>query len=783
MTLLKRVLLLAMAACAASAWGQSGKKEPHIGYLYPAGGRQGTVVQILAGGQRLQGVANVYVSGEGVHASVVHVFPPMRMLKQEQRKVLEGHLAALMEKRWSELPEELRQDVPPWRRFLVKGAKLPAVDAMQEDLPDHPLLMNLDNMSLRGLESVGQEILNFKKRQMNMQIAETALVEMVIDSDAVPGDRELRFGTQTGLTNPLCFQVGFLPECSEQEPNDPNVDTGLPDAPPLDLPVLVNGQIKPGDVDRFRFNAKRGQRLVMRVQARHLMPYLADAVPGWFQPVLTLYDAAGAEVASADDYRFDPDPVLLYETLEEGPYTLEIHDSVYRGRDDFVYRVSVGELPFITEVFPLGGTEASPLSASISGWNLKTEKLTLNTEANGEFLRQTALRQNSCFSNDLTYAVDVVPSCEEHEPNDTAENAQEIHAPVVLDGRIGQPGDVDVFQFEGRAGDTVVAEVFARRLLSPLDSLLRLTDASGRLLEWNDDHEDKSVGWCTHHADAYVRATLPGDGAYRLCLSDTQHHGGREFAYRLRVAPAQPGFALRVSPSSLSVPAGRMAPITVYALRKDGFDGAIELDLKDAPDGFVLNGGRIPAGKDRVRMTVTAPREPMKAPFSLSLEGHASIGDQMLTKTALPCEDLMQAFAYRHLMPAKELLAMVTPSRFRGTPVRLDGEGPVRIPANGQVQVQFQIPKLGKLQGLQLELNDPPKGISLQDTAFLPENNTLTFVLKCEGDAAKVGLTDNLIVEASAEPPSAKSETAPQTKNTRIPLGVLPAIPFEVVQP
>ena len=32
----------------------------------------------------------------------------------------------------------------------------------------------------------------------------------------------------------------------------------------------------------------------------------------------------------------------------------------------------------------------------------------------------------------------------------------------------------------------------------------------------------------------------------------------------------------------------RSVPITVYALRKDGFSGEIALRLKDAPDGFTL---------------------------------------------------------------------------------------------------------------------------------------------------------------------------------------------------
>ena len=39
----------------------------------------------------------------------------------------------------------------------------------------------------------------------------------------------------------------------------------------------------------------------------------------------------------------------------DGEYIVEIKDAIYRGREDFVYRVAIGEFPFVTGVFPLGG--------------------------------------------------------------------------------------------------------------------------------------------------------------------------------------------------------------------------------------------------------------------------------------------------------------------------------------------------------------------------------------------------------------------------------------------
>ena len=41
------------------------RTRPHIGYVYPAGGRQGTTFQVVVGGQFLDGVNDACVSGDG----------------------------------------------------------------------------------------------------------------------------------------------------------------------------------------------------------------------------------------------------------------------------------------------------------------------------------------------------------------------------------------------------------------------------------------------------------------------------------------------------------------------------------------------------------------------------------------------------------------------------------------------------------------------------------------------------------------------------------------------
>ncbi len=799
------LLLVALMACAPAAWGAPARRaaagrQPHIGYLYPAGGQQGSVFEVTVGGQLLRGVSAVYVSGEGVRATVLKDYRLRMNLTGEQRQELRKRLAQLWEQRLEELKREGREPkLPAW--VLASWHVDRGEGAMQEgqaetgavELPDHPLLRDLESKDLRQLQQVANELLDWGtlgKRQLNLQLAEVVLIEVTIDPGAAPGDRELRLGTALGLTNPMRFQVGMLPELREQEPNDPGRFAYLPPEPTIDLPVVLNGQIMPGDVDRFRFRAKRGQGLVIETRARCLIPFLADAVPGWFQATVALYDAKGREVAFADDYRFHPDPVLFCRVPEDGEYELEVRDSIYRGRQDFVYRIAVGELPFITQAFPLGGRTGVETVASIEGWNLPTDRLPLDTQPGHDCVRHAVLREGECLSNEVTYAVDALPGCAEAEPNDDVQSAQPIALPQVVDGRIDRPGDVDAFRFEGRAGDEVVAEVLARRLNSPLDSLLRLTDASGRVLEWNDDHMltdgdlHPDMGLLTHHADSYLRTRLPEDGTYCVQVSDTENHGSPAHAYRLRVGPPQPDFALRMAPSSLSVLAGRVVPFTVHALRKDGFEGDIELAVTDAPAGFALSGGRIPGGHDSICMTLTAPREPPDRPVALQLEGRARIDGQAVSRPVVPSEDLVQAFLYRHLAPSQELMVAVGKARWYPLPLEPAGLEPVRVPATGTAQVRIGASRRLRLPNIYLEPTEPPQGVAIQDARIVPYG--LAFQLKVEGEAAKAGFRDNLIVEAFADLPVKKEgeDGGEQTTETRrVSLGLLPAVPFVVVEP
>ena len=152
---------------------------------------------------------------------------------------------------------------------------------------------------------------------------------------------------------------------------------------------------------------------------------------------------------------------------------------------------------------------------------------------------------------------------------------------------------------------------------------------------------------------------LPADGKYFIHLGDATRHGGKEYAYRLRISRPLPNFALRVVPSKIVIRGKASATVTVYAIRKDGFDGPIKLSFKDLPEGLQSLGATLAAKQEVVGLTMKTSLTEMEKPVNLTIVGTAKTGDREVVHEAVPAEDRMQAFLWRHLLPAETLPALV----------------------------------------------------------------------------------------------------------------------------
>ena len=702
----KRLPILGLAVLVAAVSSVQAQNQ-YIGFVYPAGGQQGSTFAIRLGGQGLADASDLVVTGEGVTVRLVDYYrvwnnQELGLLRQQlnELKKKESTLSDAMvgKMAWFEFPAVVK---PPEVEGLICpacgllnpedatvcsncGAELEKLKtpkaAPAKDAPE-PTEQEVAKRNL--IERIERTFAEDERNPAVRSQTELVFAEVTVDPNAKPGRREIRVITKRGISNALSFYVGQVPEIARR----PMKTCQLPvlgkeslaqrKRPPeeeevrMSVPCTMNGQIAAGEVNRYRFPAAKGQRLVISAKARDLVPYVADGVPGWFQAVLRLYDSDGNELAYNDDFHLRPDPVLYFEVPDDGEYVLTINEALFRGRESFVYRITVGEVPFLTSIFPLGGRVGESVQVEMDGWNLEGAALSLPPKEATAGTHLISAANGEYTSNHVPFAIDTLPECLDQEANDEPAKAQKVTLPIIVNGRADHPGDWDVFELEGKAGETIVAEVHARRLGSPFDSFVKVTNADGKVIALNDDHFDAGSGMNTDHADSYLMVKLPADGKYFVHLGDTRRHAGNAYAYRLRISHPQPDFELRVIPSRIVIRSKAAASVTVFALRKDGFNEPIKLNFKNLPEGFESGGATLAAGKEVVGMTLKTTLTETEKPINLTVVGTAKVGDQELVHEGVPAEDKMQAFLWRHLLPAEDLPVVVYDPSYRAPEDRI----------------------------------------------------------------------------------------------------------------
>lgn len=136
------------------------------------------------------------------------------------------------------------------------------------------------------------------------------------------------FAKDAGGISPsgIPFRATDVGNSLEVEPND-----AIKQGTPATLPNAFNGIIsKPGDIDCFKFAAKKGQAFDVECFARRIRSGL--------DPVMNIYYADGRRIAGNDDSR-GPDSYFRFNVPADGEYVVRINDHLSRGQEDFVYRI------------------------------------------------------------------------------------------------------------------------------------------------------------------------------------------------------------------------------------------------------------------------------------------------------------------------------------------------------------------------------------------------------------------------------------------------------------
>jgi len=167
-------------------------------------------------------------------------------------------------------------------------------------------------------------------------------------------------------------------------------------------------------------------------------------------------------------------------------------------------------------------------------------------------------------SNLRLLLIDDLPTVLRKEGNNTRQQAQVVSAPVAIDGAC-EPSASDYYRITGKKGQRLSAEVFAQRIGSRMDAMLRLLDLSGRELIYCDD----APGAGSDPRFAFIFAA---DGDYILEIRDVNYEGGAEYRYRLRLGD----FPIAACAFPL---AGRTATKTTFTLEGPGCDALAPLAL------------------------------------------------------------------------------------------------------------------------------------------------------------------------------------------------------------
>jgi len=529
-------------------------------------------------------------------------------------------------------------------------------------------------LSLRGTDLEGVTQLWFDHPGIKAVHVKDLTLRIVSAPDVPLGHHDLRAIGTFGVSNPRVFVIGDRPELVETEPNN------TPEkANPIVINTVLNGELNGGaDLDCFRFEGKKGQRLFLDLEAERLGSRL-DAT-------IRLSNSTGTEIAESRDV-FGVDPFLDVTLPADGRYVIKVHDAVYAGSPDHVYRLTVHDGPHLDAILPLAAEPNRTVAFTVIGRGLGAgasvdqqmraegrafERLKVLVEVPGEsrltvdpsnparlFVPSAAAAAHDGFewshvrispegaapvvSNRLFIARAAGPVVLEQEPNNDEAHAQPVVPPCDISGTFAAPGDFDLFRFRGRKGEVWWIEAFAERIGSMADPafVVQKVAAKGQPpqdLASGDDLPDGGTGprFNTQTVDAALRWQVPDDGLYQVLVSDLygSQRGHPRLTYRLVIRREQPGFTLVLVPDSptgidaVTIQSGGRAAAAIAAIRHDGSSGPIRVEPDHLPAGVHAAPVTIGAGQTIAPIVFEADENAKAIVGTASLVGSARFGDR-----------------------------------------------------------------------------------------------------------------------------------------------------------
>jgi hypothetical protein len=459
-------------------------------------------------------------------------------------------------------------------------------------------------------------------------------LKVTLAADAALGIREFRLASRLGISS-----IGQILVVDDPVISETGINNTRDKANPVAVPSVVCGRIEVAeDVDFFKFRAEAGQTLTFTVFCARIQDKIHD-LQKHADPMLTLYDSDGRELAAGDDYFF-ADPLLTYTFSKSGEYFLQLRDSRYDGDPRWVYALQITDRPYLAHVEPMAGNPDQEIEVeAVGSARLRQPRIKLRVPAQPG-LQQVQLDVGGIQTNPVAFIVSSLPQVREQEPNDTPEKAQPISLPCGLNGKIGVRRDLDHFTFKGVKGQAIRFEVKARRfgtmLCATLDAVLEVLNTQGQVLAGNDD---------TFGKDSLLVFTPPADGNYLLRIRDLNSKGGDGWVYFIECDFARPDFTLRCDPDKAMIGPGSSTAWYVQVVRSNGFDGPVKIEVQGLPPGVSVNPLTIAPNMTQGLLVLTAAGDARQDAVNVEVIGTATVKqangkEETLTRKAAASQEI-----------------------------------------------------------------------------------------------------------------------------------------------